>query len=380
MAAVGSARLALARPPPVCVVHAALVAAQVSFGGGAIVGKFGVHGTNPALFALIREGVAGPLLCLLALLSADPGAKLPRLRDLGRILAAGLAIYSNQLFFLVGLKLNDPVAGSAWQPSQPIFTMILAVLLGYEKISWRQLMGVLIAVAGAIFMVVFGSVAQAKSGETSLGVALVGHALFFLNCLGTSCYVILTKDLLKRYPSVAVTGWSYLTASVMMLITVCVINETPPLLRFVCGDKEPSVRQQCVDEAWHVPSAMLWPLCYWIAFNSILAYLFMTWANQYAKASIVSAYTVLQPATSGLISALLIALNGKRWAEAYGLQSPGVQDIGVLGIIVGLLLLLSEPTMQSPRQGQEAPQGNKVAFLRDSPPPASDGSSGLLTT
>ena len=26
------------------------------------VGKFGVHGTNPILFALIREGIAGPLL------------------------------------------------------------------------------------------------------------------------------------------------------------------------------------------------------------------------------------------------------------------------------------------------------------------------------
>ena len=49
-----------------CLVHLALIATQTLFGGGSIIGKFGVKGSNPVLFALIREGVAGPLLMVAA--------------------------------------------------------------------------------------------------------------------------------------------------------------------------------------------------------------------------------------------------------------------------------------------------------------------------
>ena len=48
-------------------VHSALIATQVIFGGGSVVGKLGVDTFNPMLFALIREAVAGVLLLLMAL-------------------------------------------------------------------------------------------------------------------------------------------------------------------------------------------------------------------------------------------------------------------------------------------------------------------------
>ena len=49
----------------------------------------------------------------------------------------------------------------------------------------------------------------------------------------------------------------------------------------------------------------------------------MTWANAYAKPSAVSAYTVLQPVASGLISALLFVIGGTVWANKYGFKLPG---------------------------------------------------------
>jgi len=47
-------------------VQGALILTQITFGGGAVVGKFGIANFNPALFALIRECLAGPILLILA--------------------------------------------------------------------------------------------------------------------------------------------------------------------------------------------------------------------------------------------------------------------------------------------------------------------------
>lgn len=52
--------------PSLFIVHLAIIAAQVAFGGGSVIGALGMPETNPVLFALIREGIAGPLLCLVA--------------------------------------------------------------------------------------------------------------------------------------------------------------------------------------------------------------------------------------------------------------------------------------------------------------------------
>jgi drug/metabolite transporter (DMT)-like permease len=43
-------------------VHMALITANILFGGGAVIGKFGVKGTNPILFSFVRESIAGPIL------------------------------------------------------------------------------------------------------------------------------------------------------------------------------------------------------------------------------------------------------------------------------------------------------------------------------
>ena len=52
--------------PSLLLVHLAIISAQVAFGGGSVIGSLGMPETNPVLFALIREGIAGPLLCIIA--------------------------------------------------------------------------------------------------------------------------------------------------------------------------------------------------------------------------------------------------------------------------------------------------------------------------
>lgn len=131
---------------------------------------------------------------------------------------------------------------------------------------------------------------------------------FFFNCLGTSLYVIFSKPLLKIYPPISVTGWSYIVASVMMaLSSLYYVHDA---------------------DAWHVPVDAWWALAYWVAFTSILAYVLMTWANQYADASIVSAYSTLQPLTAGVLQWIFLD------------KVPVSKDLGAIGIILGMLCVV----------------------------------------
>ena len=77
------------------------------------------------------------------------------------------------------------------------------------------------------------------------------------------------------------------------------------------------------------------PLAYWIVFNSVVAYLLMTWGNQFAPPSAVLGYTALQPLTSSILTVIIISCgyNGD-------LDEPGYNLLGGLLIIAGLFMLI----------------------------------------
>jgi len=341
--------------PSIYLVHFALLGGQLCFGVGAVVGKIGIHGGNPVLFALVREACAGVSLCLIGRLLVGPDLALPTsARDLKLVLLAGLCVWANQLSYIIGLKLADPVSGAAWQPSQPVLTAIFAIIAGYERPSSRRALGILIATAGAMFMVLhdgssgvappFGDAATILSAQST---SLQGHALFFLNCCAASCYVLTSKQLLLRYHPACVTGWAYVVASFMMLLSTILVNSNSETLQLVCTAKDELEFNSCVNGAWHVPATMVLPLVYYVLLGSLAAYLLMTWANQFAEASVVSAYTVVQPMAASALSALLLSVFGSSWAAQYGLRAPGQQDLGIAPIVLGLAIIFRESDTSS---------------------------------
>jgi len=121
----GATATAAKRRPSVWLSHGALILAQCIFGGGSVVGKLGVARFNPLVFALIREAAAGALLLLWAL-RRDGCVPLRRGRDAWLFLGCGVFIFTNQAAFIVGDKLAGAVLASAWQPTQPVFTLLIS--------------------------------------------------------------------------------------------------------------------------------------------------------------------------------------------------------------------------------------------------------------
>ena len=78
---------------------------------------------------------------------------LPQRQDLWRVLALGLCLYFNQLFYIIGIDMSGVVVATCMQPTIPVFTAMIAVMLGLEAGSWQKAGGIVLAVGGSICMV-----------------------------------------------------------------------------------------------------------------------------------------------------------------------------------------------------------------------------------
>mmetsp|Transcript_62862 Transcript_62862/g.99800 ORF Transcript_62862/g.99800 Transcript_62862/m.99800 type:complete len:412 (+) Transcript_62862:43-1278(+) len=322
-------------PPSLLIVHLAIITAQVAFGGGSVIGALGMPETNPVLFALIREGVAGPLLCIIAFLIDK---HVPNCReDWSLFIGPGLALWVNQFTFIVGLKISSGILASSWQPSQGILAVLFGWCFGIERhVDTFKIVGILIGTAGALFMIIYGN--HDDSGTLDVWHAFGGSIMFFLNCSATVLYLILGRPAFKKYPSSTITGYSYIIATGLMIITAIVVASSDTILHFLCSD---------CHGAWEVPTVTIYALLYWILMQSLLSYLLMTWANQYADPSVNLAYTVLQPLTSTIASELLLLFkvvpncdslaSGADKACLYG---PSLADLGAIGICIGLYFVI----------------------------------------
>ncbi len=354
--------------PSVYAVHGALITTQLIFGGGSVVGKLGVAAFNPMLFALIRESIAGVLLLLWAI-RCDGCQHLKRPKDCFLFLACGLFIFSNQAFFIVGDKLAGAVLASAWQPTQPVITLLIALLLGWEALSLGKALGILVSVGGAAFMVTYGQ----DFGSSDAGIVIAGNVLFFLNCLGTSLYVITCKVVLARgYPPSTITAWSYLCGAVMMAGTASGLNSDCRMISFMCPVKSGEHASHRCDgfdtscAPWSVPSSAIGPLAYWILLNSCVAYWLMTWANKHAQAGFVLAYCALQPLTATALSVVIVSTGAQT-----DLTMPGWNALGAIPIVIGLSMIIQDGQRAHAQEltTTSAPVSNRDPLLVNSTPP-----------
>lgn len=345
--------------PSMFKVHGALIFAYVLFGGGAFASKFGVHGGSPCYFEMIREAIAGPIMSVAATTLGAP--VFPQLRDLNRTVVVCLLFVGNQIFFMLGLKLTEPIFAAAWQIAIPIITIIIAVLAGFESITTMKALGTTLACSGAMMMNVLHFRMTQHDNCDASSYVLLGHACFLLQAASCSGYIICGKALVDKYPPLAVTGWSFTLGSLVMLVVTYVGYTVPAINDVMCWSTNLESMAMCKSIRWELPVGMIAPLLYEIVACSFLGWVLITWANRYANASTVAIYSVTQPLASAVVSAVAIMIKGGAWAKVYAIQMPGSHHLlGVLVISFGLFVVY--------RDNVTKPSSERKAFTKQMVP------------
>lgn len=286
----------------------ALLAVQVFFGLFPLFGKLSMHAFAPRVVAGWRITVGASVLLLIAFVRHGRRA-LPEGRDLARLqVCALLGISLNQVLYLEGLQRAPSVNAALVMALIPVFVFALSVALRQERLVPMRACGLLLAVSGAVLLLV--------RKRVDLGPEyLAGNLLMIANAASYSVYLVLAKPLAMRYPALVLTAWVFGLSA-----------WTVPL--FAWG------------EAWApgVAATADWLSLAWVLlFPTILAYLLNSYALARVSASTTAIFIFMQP--------VLAAIAGYVWLHERLDAQFGV----AAGLILGGLWVVLCWRARSPR-------------------------------
>lgn len=213
-------------------------------------------------------------------------------RDLLALLGLSvLGVVLNQVLFLEGVQRTTAVHANILITTIPAFTLGIALLLGRERGSALKLAGIALAGVGAAYL------AFSRGGRAD-GATLLGDLLVVANSVCYASYLVLSKDLLKRYDPITVVTYIFLFGA--MLIAPLGV---PALVRI---------------PAEALTTQRLLVIGYIILFTSFLTYLLSIWALKRAPSSLVAMYVYVQPVVTAVLAPLVL---GERVTPHAGLAS-----------------------------------------------------------
>jgi drug/metabolite transporter (DMT)-like permease len=272
--------------------HVALFMVQVMFGTWPIFGKIALRAIPPT--ALVAFRVAGGAIAFLILQKLTRRAERNFTRkDYARLLLYSLlGVVLNQFLFVKGLSYTTVINATLLGTTIPVFTLLVCLFLGLDKISLRRIFGITLAAAGVIYLV--DPLRASFSADTTLG-----NLLIVANSFSYGAYIAISKDILKRHGALVVITWIFIFGSFMTLpFGAWSVAQT--------GSLENA-------------GALIWlTVLYIILVPTVGAYYLNAWALSRVAPSTVAVYIYLQPLIAFALAPLLLnePLNGRTWIAA----------------------------------------------------------------
>jgi drug/metabolite transporter (DMT)-like permease len=258
--------------------HIALIAVQVMFATWPVLGKIVLRSIPSVALVGFRVFGAAIALTVIGLVTRKLGA-IERSDWLLLIVSSLLGVVVNQWLFVKGLSLTTAVNATLIGTTIPIFTLLVSILLGQDRASWRRILGILLAAAGVIYLI--GPERAEFSRHSGLGdLLIVTNSL----CYGT--YIAISKRLVGRYNALTVITWIFIVGAVP-----AVPVGTISLSRVSLGA---------------VPVSVWLFVIYIVLIATVVCYYLNSWALARVPPSTVAVYIYLQPLIAFTLAPLLL--------------------------------------------------------------------------
>lgn len=269
--------------------HLSAFVAYLIFGLNIIVNKdLSNSGISPLALFTFRSVGAGSLFWIVSMFR--PSEKVER-SDFPKILiAAILGFFICQLTFLYAIPRITPMDCSIVTSLSPIYTMFIAAIAIKEPITWKKSLGVVISLAGFIFLIL-NSVSN-SSGVTST--QPVGIVLMIFNSLSFSLYLGIFKPVITKYSVVTFMKWIFLFTTLMSL----------PL----------TAKEIVTFDYLSLNSTYVWELSFVVICATFITYFLIPVAQKNIRPTLVSMYSYVQPIIAIVIS-IYVGMDTLTWQK-----------------------------------------------------------------
>ena len=202
-------------------------------------------------------------------------------RDWIAAVAAGIALAVHFVAFFESLSWTTIAASVTLVQTQPIFVAIGAVLLLGERVDRRIVVGIAVALVGAVIM----SLAEPGEALPAGGDAMVGNVLAVGGGVMAACYLLAGRSLRQRVPIFPYVTIVY-TACVAALFPAVIVSDAP---------------------------VVAYPAREWILFLAMAAgpglmgHTVLNWALEHVPSTIVSVTLLGEPVGATLLGVILLA-------------------------------------------------------------------------
>ena len=212
-------------------------------------------------------------------------------KDLKRIVLCALfGVVINQLLFFKGLSLTGPVNAGLIMVTNPIFVLILGVLVLGEAFTWKKIAGVISGLSGALLLIMY------SSNSASEGNSPVGDSFILLNSLSYAIFLVMVKPLLQKYHPLTIMTLIFAVGSVFVL---------------------PFGWNELQAVQWSDFTPGIWfATAFVVIGTTFFAYLFSTLGLANLSPAVVSIYIYLQPLLAAGI-AMLLSSQHPQWIHLW---------------------------------------------------------------
>lgn len=263
--------------------YLALIIAHLIWGANFVVAKVTLSEFPPMSLAFLRFSLASLLIA--PFFYAQTKKVVIEKKDIPKLITIGLLIITfNITFFFEGITRTTAINASVLTLVIPILSVILGRIFLKEKVNIVNIFGVTVGLLGALVIIGVPEIILGNFAPKEM----TGNILIILSSVVWVIGAVISRKMLKKYPSMIVTAIAFLVGTVTFFI--------------------PAANEYTQNPGWpnHISVLGLIGLLYMTLLSSISAYFLFEWGL--AKTSVIKAdlFQYIEPFIAGALAFTLL--------------------------------------------------------------------------